>query len=730
MTKFPTTVQELDTALSNIKSRGATPQEMQEFVNEFKTRQNVVSSSAPSPEALAITSQRTGGKFNGVESITQDIMKTQGLGEPKARAQAEQSVKNIGAMGEPSIAEKFGQRATTAGENIAEQAKKGFGKIMEPEIPEGAGGVRKLAATAVSGGAGALQATLGAALSGLMGFVEPGIESAITGTVESMKNAQAKILERDGYSPEEAQKLTEEDWQKGVQKIKQDIIEPAGEFLTQNPDLKNLAEIGAWFIGTGASKKTAGTVAEQAPRVFKEGSEVIVDAATNARNFVSTLKTASKEQKIAKITSRIEELKASNQVQEIQEILNVADEFGIELPASATGGTLAQNIEGIQAQGFFGGGLKERADTAIAKFDEIATGIESKAKTSTEIGESIEKSFQKALNDMRVEKTKLYDDAEKTFQSSKIPAPIKTNAKSIKTIEDRIEQLSAAGLGETENAAEIATLRNFQNAIKNSIDDDNGIFDARKILQSIADRAGFDKLPKDRTTQEKIFGSIWGSLSNDIDDSISKTIPEFKKALDAANKKFKEIKNLEQKDFVRTIQTLSRKGQVDKISERVSSPNISKQEIEAIYKTVGGGTKLDIQQGIMRDIIQKARSSKDGFTPTGIQKQLDKIGSDKLSAVFSKEQIDTLKKLNVLNKALAATQKVAAGSQTGVLAQISPALRGALAIGTFGKSLVADFGITKFLNSGAGQKFLRGLGKKEQRELEKLMIKLEKLSNK
>lgn len=251
---------------------------------------------------------------------------------------------------------------------------------------------------------------------------------------------------------------------------------------------------------------------------------------------------------------------------------------------------------------------------------------------------------------------------------------------------------------------------------------------AEATRKKIGDLANFDNFSP--TTSEKNFRNVYNTLKEEIGTSISKEVPEFKASLDEAKSKFKQVKELENRAFFKSIKSFAEKKQFDKIINTFASPSASTADIRDAYGFLGEAAELKIQKSMMSDIIHKAKGASGEFTASGFSKQFKSLGDEKLRALFSKEQLRQLKDLNTLNVALSKSQKVAGGSQTALIQGFSNFFRAGAAISSSGVSLLSEYGISKFFRTQKGKDLLTKFGNKELSEIKALIKRIDKLEGK
>lgn len=457
-----------------------------------------------------------------------------------------------------------------------------------------------------------------------------------------------------------------------------------------------------WIPISRGAKFAGKALEEPVEQVFKKGGELIEETGEflgrAAREFGNKLS------KSKNIESDI--IKGLNEgIIQRFEADQLAKQFGVELPAGALARPSLAKTEQILGEGFFGGKIKERAEKAISDFSEKLNAIQSKALTSGELGEEIVKKFSTVEKSRRKIIQDLYsraDDLAKQAGDDILVEP--SRAQSILSkLEERKRNALKAGLG---SEAERATLENVFLGLEANRD----LTTMRAALKEIGDLASFDKF--DPTTDEKTFRTLYKALKSDIDDAIIEGAPDVGIVLKKANKEFADFEALRQRPFAKTIKKLGKTGDIDTVADRLTKTKVSTNEIEQIYKTLGKDTTAKVQDKMISDIIEKAKSPAGGFTPAGFSKQIQTIGDERMKVLFTKEQRGLLDNIDKVNNLIAKGTAITRGSQTALIQQVTGALKTVAAGVTGGASLLGEFILGRWFGSPKGQAFLKGLPEK------------------
>ena len=497
-------------------------------------------------------------------------------------------------------------------------------------------------------------------------------------------------------------------FQEGLGKL-QEGLESYNAWKVENPEparnveaVLQIANGALTLTGVGAIVTKGPQTAIKVGKAAIETGGKVVEAGVKATEAViKTLRTALKRSKTPK-KDIVEAL--DQRTIDIVQAEALAKEFGVELPASSFATPAKAKAEQIIGEGFFGKKLKTRAEKAIDDFSENVSSIQTKALKSGELGENILNKFKAVEAKRKAVIKNLYDQVEKSIQKAGeklvIDTPKAQNV--LETLITRKKTVLKAGIDTSTEIKKLTTL-------KKGIANNSELNVQRAALKEIGDMANFDSFTP--STDEKLFRKLWRSLKDDIDESIIEQMPEIGKLLKKSNKAFAELQALKERPFAKSIKKLGKVGDVDTIADRLTKTKVSTNEVKEIYKTLGPETTNQIQEKIIADIIEKAKSASETFTPTGFSRQLKSIGDERLKVLLKSQQITLLKNIDKINRLVAKGLSITKGSQTALIQQVTKVLRVPF-------TGVGEFILARLFNTKAGQLFLKGVDKKTIKALE------------
>ncbi len=401
----------------------------------------------------------------------------------------------------------------------------------------------------------------------------------------------------------------------------------------------------------------------------------------------------------------------------------LAQEYGIDLPASSVSGPLASKTEQILGEWLFGWNIKQRAEKAVEDFKKVTWKLQAWTKWDTQLWENIAKSFSELEKNRKTIIDDLYKSADELTKEKwgiiKIDAS--STEKFVKELIER-EKNVFEWLQDNQVINNLTSIAKWVNPkwqtiktwilwadgkeIVRVVKNEPTLENYRETLKVIWDKANFDSF--NPTTTEKNFRNLYYTLKKDIDNSIHSQVPEIKNLLEEANKEFKAFQELKERPFVKSIQKYADLWDYDSITKKIVNPTISTNEVKQIYTTLWKWVQKDIQKKIINDIIEKSKNADWEFTPMWFSKQMKKIWDEKLEVMLDPGQIKLLKDLEKLNTLVQKAGTVARWSQTAPIQQIMGAVKWLAAISTAGTSLALEYALAKYIGSKAGQKLLKG----------------------
>lgn len=199
------------------------------------------------------------------------------------------------------------------------------------------------------------------------------------------------------------------------------------------------------------------------------------------------------------------------------------------------------------------------------------------------------------------------------------------------------------------------------------------------------------------------------TLQDEFDNALGQSKPEIADALKKANSFYKENIQKLNTGYGKKIQQLVDAGQYDKISSAILNRNTSIQDIPKIFEVVGDEAKNNIKANLLQNLIgESKRNANQVFTANMLDKTIKQFGEQKLAAIYTPEELNTLKDIAKLSTSIGYGQRVAEGSQTTFLARLA-GLTGMAFIEpiTALRLFMGDAAISRFIASPTGQQWLK-----------------------
>jgi len=210
------------------------------------------------------------------------------------------------------------------------------------------------------------------------------------------------------------------------------------------------------------------------------------------------------------------------------------------------------------------------------------------------------------------------------------------------------------------------------------------------------------------------------SLGDDIGATLERAAPDQAAQLAKAKGAYGKYADLSQSELGKTVSTFADRGQFDQIPKSLLRPSASAADLRRLMEVTTPETKDRLRETVLRSIVGNAEK----VTPKQIERGLSAWGP-KLATVLKPEQIQQLRDLSTLSKAMAKTTigsptapllqsrkyldspgrliaKLLAGGAGGGLAGLPGAAAG------IGVELGTEAAIARALGSKGGQKWLTG----------------------
>jgi len=399
-----------------------------------------------------------------------------------------------------------------------------------------------------------------------------------------------------------------------------------------------------------------------------------------------------------------------------EDVIREAQKLKIDLPASAkVESKVIPLIESTVAKGFWGAELRQKVQLAKEKINQIADNLVKQTGETddlTVIGQKIVQAFDKFRDEWLKTKNALYEKLEQMLdEKNKRIRPLRT----IRFLKEVIERKKIA-----QEATPIPTgLSFFEEQLSRLRNKNLTIQHLRNALIELNDRL---KFPSDPfiAGNRGLLKKMITIMSEDLDDKVKKLgNKELVKLVDEANRFYQEgIKRINSA-YGKKIHRL--REQPSKILPVILSRVTPVEDVPKILEIVGKKALPSIQAGTLKIILSNAKRN-ENLVPGALEREIQRIGEDKLRLILTPKQMEMLNSLRILVNALGKLGKIEEGSQTAFL------LRPIIAAGTAAinpflalKLLATDYLISKFVSSKRGQKFLvEGIGKETAKKIEEI----------
>jgi hypothetical protein len=406
-------------------------------------------------------------------------------------------------------------------------------------------------------------------------------------------------------------------------------------------------------------------------------------------------------------------------------VIEASQRLGVKLPASAKSiSKIVPQLEALEAKSIFGGKIPELVKNSQIQLNNIADRI-IKATNQLPDLSLTGKSIIEGMNNFRevFNKTKdlLYQSVEKAKN-------LKASTNYTEEALESIIKNKEAVLGGT---SDLKFFRDkLQSILNNKVD-----FIAGKELQ-ISEKLTFNNLKQTRTDigqklasrfdpfvtgNKAILEKLYAALSKDLDITAMQNNPSLAQQIQEANTFYSQ--GLEKLNSAYGKKIYSLRNQSDKIVPALFNSATSIEDIPRIFEIIGKENIPAVQSSLLEQLFKKAQNADGNFTPTGLTREMNKLGKEKLQIIFSPEQYQALNDIETVAKSFEKLGKITEGSQTAFLVRILGP------IGTFGinpekwaRWILGEKFFAKFIASPTGQQWLLtgkgaggGVGKYMQR---------------
>jgi hypothetical protein len=374
---------------------------------------------------------------------------------------------------------------------------------------------------------------------------------------------------------------------------------------------------------------------------------------------------------------------------------------GVILPASAASKSkVVPLLESVASKGIGGGGVAtrlEEAQSQLVRAADDAIKDASNLGSPSDVGQAVASGMAKYKATFLKTKGALYEAAALPEAGVKVDAA-ETRALLQRIIADKTQAASVLG-----KSADLPFFKTLSKRLEKPIEA-NVLLNARKELSKRASNFN-DPLA---TGNKGTLKSVISAMDGELDAAIGKARPDIAAKLAEADAFYKDGISKINSTFGRSINKLAQTGQYDKISQAITNPRMSVEDITGIMKVAGPEGADGMRATVLSDMFAASKNSTgDGFQPLALARQIGKWTPEKLQALLGPDQWDKLKDLALLTTTLQRGQKIAEGSQTAYLTKIGAIGGAAFTNPAMAFKLIAgDAAFSRFIASKYGQKWL------------------------
>jgi hypothetical protein len=476
------------------------------------------------------------------------------------------------------------------------------------------------------------------------------------------------------------------------------IIGPLSKIFSGRPDLLakilTSAGLGATFAGLGAIERGGGI--EEAIKSAKGGA-LIGGALPVAGKMIGS---------VGRHIGEALKIKPDIPVKEASERL------GVELPLSSlTKSKVIPLLEAYTGKGIGGSKLAERIETAQQRLAEIADNLIKETAPIDDpllIGKKISESFEKFREQWIKTKNNLYDLAEKLMRSERYRRYVK--GEELKVNPSRTLAFLNEIIKQKRTAQEVApfdTGISFLEKLRENLKKPDLSFDmVRNVIKEFNDKYKRSSDPV-ITGNRGVIARIIHLLHEDLDNAVKQLdIPEISKRIDEANRFYAEGLQKLNSHWGKKIYNL--RNQPDKILSAILNPSTSLNDIPQIIQVIGEENLPFLRVHILKDIFDKSRNVEGLLIPGRLSNEIKKWGEQKLTAILTPEQYQTLKDIELTVNSMTRLGKITEGSQTFFLLRYGTILGTAFGINPLIalRLLLGDLIFNKIFSSESGRRFL------------------------
>jgi hypothetical protein len=410
-----------------------------------------------------------------------------------------------------------------------------------------------------------------------------------------------------------------------------------------------------------------------------------------------------------------------------QGIVQAAERAGVELPASAiTNSSRARGLEQMASRMMGGAPIEERGLKALDDISGKAAGMGADAnpmlagqRTASEYGaeraslQGIKNAEYGKVGDLTgipANPEQTLGELDRLIQQGTLDPDTLANLKKLReAIAPKMPEEAGLDFGKYVGDPKMEAL------IRGKSGGPAPTPQPRSVADLMSQQAGIEYGGPNALRDAGLGNRLRENLGRDITGTLEGAAPDQAAQLATAKKAYGNYADLSQSELGKTVSSFGERGQFDQIPKALLRPSASATDLQRLMDVVGPETQDQLRLTVLKQIVGNAEK----VTPKQIERGLNAWGK-KASIVLKPEQIQQLRDLSTLSKAMA---KTTVGSPTAPLWQAKKYLdlpargltalltgSGAGALGVAGEA-ASEAAVARLIGSKGGQRWLtKGFG--------------------
>ena len=354
------------------------------------------------------------------------------------------------------------------------------------------------------------------------------------------------------------------------------------------------------------------------------------------------------------------------------DVIGASARAGIDLPAGAyTDNSLIRSLQAFSATGSGEAKITQMIDNVTQKMGDFANKLIESTGGVNDISLAGEKIAQ-AVTDYTKNFKSAYEEAWKPIsQEIGKEAPVNIS-NTVGTLKGLISDYTARGLNSDVNYFQKKLSAVLGKTSSGALD----INTLKQIRSDIDTHINWKGLPLQGVPLEKLdLMKVRSALEGDLKNSIGvlggkQMLSSYTEMNKAFSKGISDIGN----SYIGKIRKEASNGNYSNIVQAITNPNMPVEDIPRMLQVIGEEGANNVRSGLIKQIIEKATDIKGDFNPNSINAQIEKYntkGIDKLAVILKPDQIQGLKDLGTISKAMGEVEKMSKGASVGLLVNLA-----------------------------------------------------------